>query len=189
MPRQRLSQDEIAFAEARLKSGESVAAVARAMGRSRQSLSRLKGALDRDHAQRLEVNLITRVTAEERASFQAVARAKGLTVSEALRHLVKQANGHLALQADELAGVAAARRELSAIGSNLNQLARLGAIGKLNWNPGDAALVRKVATRVDDLSEGLVLLFAALGSNRGMTTDQGTAVLSRAAEPMKWKRT
>lgn len=188
MPRQRLSQDEIAFAETRLKAGESVAAVARTMGRSRQSLSRLKGALDRGQAQRLEVNLITRVTAEERAVFQTVARSKGLTVSEALRHLVKQANGRLALQADELAGVAAARRELSAIGSNLNQLARLGAVGKLNWNPGDAALVRKVASRVDDLSEGLVLLFAALGSHQGMTTDQGTAVLSRAADPVKGKR-
>lgn len=188
MPRHRLSQDEIAFAEARLKTGESVAAVARTMGRSRQSLSRLKGALDSGQAQRLEVNLITRVTAEERAGFQAVAGAKGLTVSEALRHLVKQANGHLALQADELAGVAAARRELSAIGSNLNQLARLGAVGKLNWNPGDAALVRKVASRVDDLCEGLVLLFAALGSHQGLSVEEGSAVLSGAAVSVKGKR-
>ncbi len=187
MPRQRLSQDEIAFADARLKSGDSVASVARAMGRSRQSLSRLKGALDRGKAQRLDRNIIARVTEDERAAFQTVARSKGLTVSEALRHLVKQANGHLALQADELAGIAAARRELSAIGSNLNQLARLGAVGKLNWNPGDAALVRKVAARVDDLSEGLVLLIAALGSHQGMTTDQAAAVLAGVADPVKGK--
>ena len=189
MPRQRLSKDEIAFAEARLKAGESVAAVARTMGRSRQSLSRLKGTIDRGQAQRLDMNLIARVTAEERTNFQAVARSKGLTVSEALRHLVKQANGHLALQEEELAGVAAARRELSAIGSNLNQLARLGAIGKLNWNPGDTALVRNVASRVDDLSEGLVLLFAALGSHQGVTAAQGVTVVAGVAESVKGKRT
>ena len=187
MPRQRLSKDEIAFAEARMKSGESVASVARAMGRSRQSLSRLKGTLDRDQAQRLDVNVITRMTEGERAAFQMIARSKGLTVSEALRHLVKQANGHLALQADELAGVAAARRALSAIGSNLNQLARLGAIGKLNWNPGDAELVRKVARRVDDLSEGLVVLFAALGSHQAVTVEGGTSVHAGVAEPVKGK--
>lgn len=187
MPRQRLSLDEIDFAEARLKAGESVAAVAKAMGRSRQSLSRLKGTIDRGQAQRLDVNLITPVTENERATFQAITRSKGLTVSEALRHLVKQANGHLALQADELAAIAAARRELSAIGSNLNQLARLGAIGKLNWNPGDAALVRKVANRVDDLSEGLVLLFASLSGHRGLTADAGANALAGLAAPLTGK--
>ncbi|OZA13241.1 MAG: hypothetical protein B7Y02_06315 [Rhodobacterales bacterium 17-64-5] len=185
----RLSRDEIDFAEARLKAGESVAAVARTMGRSRQSLSRLKGTIDRGQAQRLEVNLITRVTENERAAFQAITRSKGLTVSEALRHLVKQANGHLALQADELAAIAAARRELSAIGSNLNQLARLGAIGKLSWNPSDAALVRKVASRVDDLSEGLVLLFAALGSHQAVTAEEGATVVAGASKPVKEKKT
>lgn len=188
MPRHRLSRDEIAFAEARLKAGESVASVARAMGRSRQALSRIKGALDQGEAARLDVNLITRVTEGERAGFQAVARSKGLTVSEALRHLVRQANGHLVLQADELAGIAAARRELSAIGNNLNQLARLGAVGKLNWNPGDTALVRKVAARVDDLSEGLVLLVAALGKGRGLTAETGEALLSGAEIPVKRKK-
>jgi hypothetical protein len=34
------------------------------------------------------------------------------------------------------------------VGNNLNQIARLGAIGRLNWNARDAALVRKVVCGV-----------------------------------------
>jgi hypothetical protein len=172
MPRSRLTPDEIAFARARLAAGESLASVSLAMGRSRQALARIKGAMDRNQSRRLDVKLNLRVTEEERAAFQTVAEAKGLTVSEAARHLVRQASGLLALQADELTGIAAARRELSAVGSNLNQLARLGASGKLAWKPGDSALVRKVAARVDDLSESLVALLAALGSHQAVTLQQ-----------------
>ena len=84
MPRQRLSLDEIDFAEARLKAGESVAAVAKAMGRSRQSLSRLKGTIDRGQAQRLDVNLITRVTENERATFQVLIATHGIGPALAL---------------------------------------------------------------------------------------------------------
>lgn len=177
MPRRRLSADEIAFAEARLAAGESVAAVSAAMGRSRQSLARIKGAMDQSQSRRLDVKLNLRVTEEERSAFQTVAEANGLTVSEAARHLVRQASGLLALQANELAGIAAARRELSAVGSNLNQLARLGASGKLVWKSGDSALVRTVAARVDDLSEGLVTLFTALGSHQALNLADGAAAV------------
>lgn len=177
MPRRRLSADEIAFAEARLAAGESVAAVSAAMGRSRQSLSRIKGAMDQSQSRRLDVKLNLRLTEAERSAFQTVAEANGLTVSEAARHLVRQASGLLALQAKELAGISAARRELSAVGSNLNQLARLGASGKLVWKSGDSALIRKVAARVDDLSEGLVTLFTALGSHRALKLAEAAEVL------------
>lgn len=178
MPRLRLSKEEIAAIETRLASGDSVASVAASMGRSRQSLARIKGAMDRRTSLRLDVKLNIRVTEGERAAFHAVAEASGLTVSEAVRHLVKQANGLLALQADELAGIAAARRELAAVGSNLNQLARLGAAGKLKWNPGDSALVRKLAGRVDDLSEAIVVLLAAVGTHKALRVEDGVSALS-----------
>jgi hypothetical protein len=168
MPRSRLADAEIAAVQARFAAGESVSQVAASLGRSRQSLARIKGALDRRSARRLDVTVTVRLTEDERAAFQEVAKAKGLTVSEAIRHLVKQASGLLALQADEMAALAAARRELSAIGTNLNQLARLGASGKLKWNPGDSALLRKVLTSVDDLSEEMVTLLAAAGRPAGL---------------------
>ena len=171
MPRLRLSPEEIAIAQTRFAAGESVSAVARALGRSRPSLARIKGAMTRGDALRLNVKLNIRVTEAERSAFQAVALASGLTVSEAIRHLVKQARGLLALRSDELTALHAARRELSAVGSNLNQLARLGAAGKLKWNPGDSALVRKVAAQVDDLSEGLVLLLSGLESHQTLPVD------------------
>ena len=180
MPRSRLTSVETAAIKARLVAGESVAAVARSMGRSRQALSRIKGSLDRKEVRRLSVKLNIRITEDEHASFQAVAEASGMTASEAIRHLVRQASGRLAIQADELEAIAAARRELSAVGNNLNQIARLGAVGRLTWNARDAALVRKVGARVDDLVEEVVYLLSALRAKQGLG-DQ-TAPFALAAD-------
>ena len=188
MPRLRLSAAEVTAIQARFAAGESVAVVAASLGRSRQSLARIKGAMDRHQARRLDVKLNIRVTQGERAAFQAVADASGLTVSEAVRHLVKQASGLLVLQADELAGIAAARRDLAAVGNNLNQLARLGASGKLKWNPGDTTLVRKVAARVDEISEGIVLLVSALGSHQALPIGSAVASISGHTAPAEAPR-
>jgi len=168
MPRSRLEDAERTAAEARLAAGESVAHVALALGRSRQSLARIKAAMDRRTTGRLDVTLTVRLALAERAALQTAAEAHGLTVSEAIRHLVRQASGLLALRSDEQAALAAARRELSSVGTNLNQLARLGAGGRLKWNPGDSALLRKVLGRVDDLAEKVVGLVAAAGSAEGL---------------------
>lgn len=168
MPRSRLTSAETTAITARLLAGESVAAVARSMGRSRQALSRIKGSLDRKEVRRLSVKLNIRITEDEHAAFQAVAEASGLTVSEAVRHLVRQASDRLAIQADELDAIAAARRELSAVGNNLNQIARLAAVGRLTWSARDAALVRKVGARVDDLVEEVVHLLSALRAKQGL---------------------
>lgn len=180
MPRTRLSSAETAVIQARLGAGESLASIAASLGRSRQTLARIKGAMDRGQARRLDVKLNIRLTEEEQAQFQAIANARGLTVSEAMRHLVRQASGLLALQADELAGITAARRELAAVGNNLNQLARLGAAGKLRWNRGDSLHLRQLACRVDDLSEELVLLLSAIGSRKGLRVEDGIAALKTA---------
>jgi antitoxin component of RelBE/YafQ-DinJ toxin-antitoxin module len=174
MPRSRLTPAETAAIKARLLAGESVAAVAKSLGRSRQALSRVKGSLDRQEVQRLSVKLNIRITEEEHAAFQAVVEASGLTVSEAVRHLVRQASDRLAIQVDELDAIAAARRELSVVGNNLNQIARLGAVGRLTWNARDAALVRKVGARVDDLVENVVHLLAALRARQGLSDAIGS---------------
>ena len=170
MPRSRFSVAERTAAEARLAAGESVAQVALALGRSRQSLSRIKAAMDRRTMGRLDVTLTVRLSLEERDALQTASEAHGLTVSEAIRHLVRQASGLLALRSDEQEALAAARRELSSVGTNLNQLARLGAGGRLKWNPGDSALLRKVLGRVDDLAEHVVGLVAAAGRPEGLGT-------------------
>jgi hypothetical protein len=174
MPRSRLSSSEIA-------------AIAASLGRSRQTLSRIKGGLDRGQARRLSVKLNIRVTEGEHAAFRAVAEVRGLTVSEAARHLVRQANDLLAIQSEELQAIAAARQDLAAVGNNLNQTARLGAVGRLTWNARDAALVRKVGAYVDDLIEEVVHLLVALRKKQGLVGHAGsdTAFLTaatRAAE-------
>lgn len=180
MPRSRFSDAERTAAEARLAAGESVAQVALALGRSRQSLARIKAAMDRRTMGRLDVTLTVRLAVEEREALQTAAEAHGLTVSEAMRHLVRQASGLLALRSDEQEALAAARRELSAVGTNLNQLARLGAGGKLKWNPGDSALLRKVLGRVDDLAEQVVGFVAAAGRAEGLGSDADGRALASA---------
>jgi transposase-like protein len=184
MPRSRLNSSEIAAIEARLVAGESVAAIAASIGRSRQTLSRIKGGLDRGQARRLSVKLNIRVTEGEHAAFQALAEARGLTVSEAARHLVRQASDLLAIQSEELLAIAAARQDLAAVGNNLNQIARLGAVGRLTWNARDAALVRKVGTHVDDLIEEVVHLLVALRKKQGLVVHggSGTAFLAAATK-------
>ena len=173
MSRSRLTSTETAAITARLLAGESVAAVARSMGRSRQALSRIKGSLDRKEVRRLSVKLNIRITEDEHAAFQAV--------SEAVRHLVRQASDRLAIQAGELDAIAAARRELSAVGNNLNQIARLDAVGRLTWNARDAALVRKVGARVDDLVEEVVHLLSALRAKQGLGDQSSPYVLATDA--------
>lgn len=168
MPRSRFTDAERTAAEARLATGESVAQVAKAFGRSRQSLARIKAAMDRRSMGRLDVTLTVRLALEERAALQTAAEAHGLTVSEAIRHLARQASGLLALRSDEQDALATARRELSSLGTNLNQLARLGAGGRLKWNPGDSALLRKVLDRVDDLAEQVVGLVAVASRPVGL---------------------
>lgn len=156
----RLSDDDRARIRARLAAGETVGAVARALGRHRQTVSRVKVDLDRQDGTRLAVKLNFRVTEAEHAHLLAAIRSTDLTVSEAIRHLVRQATSLLALQSPEIEAIAAARRDLAAVGNNLNQLARLGAVGRLHWKAGDAALVRKVTARVDDLVDEVVGLIA-----------------------------
>lgn len=156
----RLSEDDRARTRARLAAGETVGAVARALGRHRQTVSRIKMETDRQDGTRLAVKLNFRVTEAEHAHLLAAIRPTDLTVSEAIRHLVRQATWLLALQSAEIEALAATRRDLAAVGNNLNQLARLGAVGRLHWKAGDGALVRKVAARVDDLVDEVVGLIA-----------------------------
>ena len=156
MPRSRLTSAETAAIKARLLAGESVAAVARSMGRSRQALSRIKGSLDRKEVRRLSVKLNIRITEDEHAAFQAVAEASGLTVSEAVRHLVRQASDRLAIQADELDAIVAARRELSAVGNNLNQIAR-------NTNRGMDIDVPQLRDALHQYHQVIAAIYEALG--------------------------
>ena len=120
----RLSDDDRDRIRARFAAGETVGTVARALGRNRQTVSRVKEDLERQDGTRLAVKLNFRVTEAEHAHLLAAIRSSDLTVSEAIRHLVRQATSLLALQSPEIEAIAAARRDLAAVGNNLNQLAR-----------------------------------------------------------------
>ncbi len=111
----RLSDDDRARIRAHLAAGENVEAVARALGRHRQTVSRVKEDLERQDGTRLAVKLNFRVTEAEHAHFLAAIRSTDLTVSEAIRHLVRQATSLLALQSPEMEAIAAARRDLAAL--------------------------------------------------------------------------
>src|SRR3989338_11594496 len=112
----RLSDADRARIRARLAAGENVGAVARALGLHRQTVSKVKEDLGRQDGTRLAVKLNFRVTEVEHAHLLAAIRSTDLTVSEAIRHLVRQATSLLALQSPEIEAIAAARRGLPAGG-------------------------------------------------------------------------
>src|SRR3990167_6112670 len=87
----RLSDADLARIRARLAAGENVGAVARALGLHRQTVSKVKEDLGRQDGTRLAVKLNFRVTEVEHAHLLAAIRSTDLTVSEAIRHLVRQA--------------------------------------------------------------------------------------------------
>ena len=171
----RLSDAEIAYIRARITAGESLRSIAKSLGYHRETVKRIRTQVEQGTAQPRSVKLNFRISTQDHTALLSVIQANGLTLSEAIRQMVRQASGLLALRSAEIEAIAGARRELAAVGNNLNQLVRLGAIGKLKWNPGDAALVRKLAGHVDDLAEEVVVLVAEA---------QGRSTLGAAPEPM-----
>ena len=156
----RLPDDDIAEIRKRIAAGESLRSISRTLGRHRSSVARIRAIARQEEGRPLSVKLNFRLSAEEHAVFLTVVEANRLTVSEAIRHLVRQAGGLLALQTEEIEAIGGARRDLAAVGNNLNQLARLGAAGRLKWKPGDNVLVRRVLSHVDALIEDVVALVA-----------------------------
>lgn len=156
MPRSsRLTAREITEIHRLVAEGVNDGEIAERVGRSRQAVSKVR-------RQKLSPNTTTRgevinvrVTREEYEAFRALVEREGLTASDGMRRLMRLAVGALELRAEEIEALGEARRELTAVGRNLNQLAQLGQSGRLKWNARDGATLVRVEARVADLAEAL----------------------------------
>lgn len=157
----RLNPAEVEMVTAHIRAGLMNAEIARLTGRSKQSIARIRAGTIRRAVTTHGRTINVRVTEDEHQAIKAVAEREGLTVSASLRRLVRQATDRLDVHGDELVELAEARRELAAVGRNLNGMAKFAASGRLKWNARDAATLAAVAARVDQLSEAIVQLVNA----------------------------
>jgi hypothetical protein len=156
MPRgPRLTHKDIAEISRLLGERFSDAAIARCTGRSRQTVARVRRQSASPHTTTEGAVIGTRVTAEEYTAFKALMEAEGLTPSDGMRRLMRLAVGALDLRAEEIEALAQSRRELVAVGRNLNQMTQLANAGRLKWNVRDGKAVAQLDARVSDLTEAL----------------------------------
>ncbi|WP_417725776.1 hypothetical protein [Salipiger sp.] len=156
MPRgARLTHKDITEINRLLGEGLPDAEIARHTGRSRQTVARVRNRTASSHTTTQGAVIGTRVTAEEYAAFKALVEAEGLTPSDGIRRLMRLAVGALELRAEEIEALARSRRELVAVGRNLNQMTQLANSGRLRWNARDGRTVAQLDARVSDLTEVL----------------------------------
>lgn len=102
-----------------------------------------------------------RVSDEEFHAFQKLTRTLDISSSEGARRLIRIALGLLDLPPDQIETLNLIRRELNAIGVNINQMTVLARSGRLKWNARDTALMVKLDERLDDLASQLVAVVGA----------------------------
>lgn len=154
---------------ARISRGESDVDIAKAIGRHRSTVTKIRNsgvprAVTTDGG-----TIHARLSASEHEAFSDKMKAEGLSNSDGVRRLVRHSLDLLDLRKEEIEALAALRKELNAIGVNLNQLTALAQSGRLNWNRRDAALVEKIDVKVDQVVNELV---AFVGAGRRRTLVQ-----------------
>ena len=130
-------------------------------GCARQTVSRVRrsaAAPDRTTKGRI---LQVRVSQREAEAFEAVLRAHGMTASEALRRMIRMAEGVVDFRAEEVAALHQSGNQLNAMARNLVQMLQLAHSGRLKWNARDAKLVAQLADRTEEVARATQALKAA----------------------------
>jgi hypothetical protein len=153
--RPRLTHKEIAEINRLVAEGLKDGKIASRVGRSRQAVSRIRHKGTSAHTTTGGDVVHIRVSKEELQAFKTVVEAQGLTPSDGVRRLMRLAVGALDLRAEEIDALAESRRELVAVGRNLNQMTHLANAGRLKWNARDGKTVAQLDARVSDLTEAL----------------------------------
>lgn len=148
--RARLTPKERLEIQAGVARGETDGAIAKRLGRHRSTITKARS-LAQPRARTSDGSVVrTRLAREEHAAFKEKMTALDLTISDGLRRLVRHSLGVLDLRDEEIEALAELRRELNAIGKNLNQMVTLAQAGRLKWNQGDARLVEQLDLKVDE---------------------------------------
>ena len=137
------------------------AVIAEKCGCARQTVSRVRAAgsaPDRTTKGRI---LQVRISRKEAEAFEEVLLAQGMTASEALRRMIRTAEGVVDFRAEEVAALHQSGNQLNAMARNLVQLLHLARAGKLKWNARDGKLVAELADRTEEVARATQALKAA----------------------------
>lgn len=162
MPKQsRLTPKEIQDINALIARGETDSSIARRFGRNRSTVTKIRLGKQKRSVTTSGHKIQGRLSGEEHAAFKAKTEALGITMSDGVRRLVRHSLDVLDLRAEEIEALAALRKELNAIGVNLNQLVTLAQSGRLSWNARDAKLVQQLDVKVDEAVNQMVAFVSA----------------------------
>tara|TARA_B100000378_G_scaffold223803_1_gene187397 strand:+ start:103 stop:627 length:525 start_codon:yes stop_codon:yes gene_type:complete len=141
------------------------AEIGKRIGRHRSTITkfRLQRAARNVTTEGKSVNF--RLSSEEHRAFKEAMEAKNLTISEGGRRLVRASLGLIDLDREEINALHLLRKELNAIGININQLTTLAQSGRLNWNAGDSRKMDLLDRKIDVTVNQIVALVTA-GRNK-----------------------
>lgn len=157
-----------------LAEGFTVAQIRKKTGRSKDAIGRLRTG---DVALK-EKYLNLRLTQDEFDAVHAAAQAQGLTASDYARRVLRGGVGQLAVSEEVTLAFEEARKQLSALGTNLNQLVTLGHQGKVKWNPGDSRMIESLQGSVRSLTGQVIKVVLAARRNVALDLQKVTARLA-----------
>ena len=154
--RPKITAAERVEAQRLLASGLSVGEIARRLGRHRTSIARCLARTTSRNTTSGGKRLQILLSDDEFAAFRGRATAHGLTLSDAGRRLVRHSEDVLDWPKERIAAVDRLRREVNAIGVNVNQMAQLAQSGRLVWNARDSATMARLEAKLDAVIEEMI---------------------------------
>ena len=128
---------EIEVIQELISEGMGDSAIAAQVGRHRTSVVKVRtGTATQKRHNRRKASSRVRLTDEEYAAFKSEVDRLGISLSEGGRRLVRHSLGVLEIDVREIDALANVRRELNAIGGDLNQMLKFGKI----WRFGSGAV-------------------------------------------------
>jgi len=144
------------------------AEIARRMGCSRQSVSRVRQAgVVKDRTTRGKI-LQVRISQAEAEAFEALLKQEDMTISGMLRRMIRSSIGVVDFGKPEVAALHEASNQMNALARNVVPLLQLARAGRLKWNKRDADLMRRLMDRTEIVARELQALKAA--AKRGAFT-------------------
>ena len=140
---------------AALQTGEALAAIGRRLQLGRAVVRRVRDEAWPGDVTSTGMVLHVRVSRDEARAFAALCEAEAVTRSAKLRDLMRAATGFTVLDAATRGELEAARRELTAIGRNLNQIARAANSGRTVLRSAELAQVEAMFRAIQSFMLGL----------------------------------
>lgn len=148
----KLSPEKRAEIVDRLKAGDGPSLVARECGVGRSTVVRIQlSDVPRDTTTYGAV-VHVRISADEKVAFNALATGVESSESKLLRSLIRSASGFVEMDSETIEALEKVKRELSAQGRNLNQIARAANRGRVVWSDDDKNLVQEMLSNYRQLA-------------------------------------